>query len=370
VNRSLLTYVRAPARIIFALALTIILGGLAIWTWSEFSVFRSDAETIVSATALTMDDLARNSLNRVDGVLETIVGRVEEKGIDNLDSEAERAALRRLTRPLPDTGVIVLANNDGNIIAAVPALQSPLNVSDREWFRSLKAGGAEPQVDRARDGSPEALFIPVARSIRGPDKAFVGAVQAGIAKSHFANVFQSLDSVFRTLDVKPDEKLAVYRTSDGAAVATFPIADTLLDETVTASPYFSLLANSEGESWMGWTRIGGEMHLVAARRMRAWPLIVSVSLPERTVYSGAWSRLMWRAMITMVAIAALSMLTLLSGRQARREAALMGELEHRVRNTLTVVATVIERAHETSPSTNSWHRFVAASGRWQTPRIC
>jgi hypothetical protein len=48
----------------------------------------------------------------------------------------------------------------------------------------------------------------------------------------------------------------------------------------------------------------------------------------------------------------------------------MGELEHRVRNTLTVVATVIERAHETSPSTNSWHRFVAASGRWQTPRIC
>jgi len=183
VNRSLLTYVRAPARIIFALALTIILGGLAIWTWSEFSVFRSDAETIVSATALTMDDLARNSLNRVDGVLETIVGRVEEKGIDNLDSEAERAALRRLTRPLPDTGVIVLANNDGNIIAAVPALQSPLNVSDREWFRSLKAGGAEPQVDRARDGSPEALFFPVARSIRGPDKAFVGAVQAGIAKS-------------------------------------------------------------------------------------------------------------------------------------------------------------------------------------------
>jgi hypothetical protein len=75
---------------IFALALTIILGGLAIWTWSEFSVFRSDAETIVSATALTMDDIARNSLDRVDGVLETVVGRIEEKGIDNINSEAER----------------------------------------------------------------------------------------------------------------------------------------------------------------------------------------------------------------------------------------------------------------------------------------
>jgi hypothetical protein len=80
VSGSLLNYARAPARIIFALAVIIILGGLT-WTWSEFSVFRSDAETIVSATALTMDDIARNSLDRVDGVLETVVGRIEEKGI-------------------------------------------------------------------------------------------------------------------------------------------------------------------------------------------------------------------------------------------------------------------------------------------------
>jgi two-component sensor histidine kinase len=133
-------------------------------------------------------------------------------------------------------------------------------------------------------------------------------------------------------------------------VATFPAAEARLDGTVAGLPYFALLANSEGESWMGWTRIGGKKHLVAARRMRRWPLIVSVSLPERTVYSGAWNRLLWRSMITIVAIAALSMLTLLSGRQARREAALMGELEHRVKNTLTVVATVIERAHDNTQS--------------------
>jgi hypothetical protein len=195
-----------------------------------------------------MDDVARNSLDRVDGVLQTVVGRVEEKGIDNINSEAERAALRRLTKPLPETGMIVLANNDGNIVAAVPSLQSPLNVSDREWFRSLKAGGAEPHDGRARGGTPEALFFPLARSIRGPDKAFVGAVEAGIAMSHFGNIFQSLDSVFRTLDVKPDEKLGVYRTTDGAVEVIFPMTAALLDETVATLPYFSLLANSEGKS--------------------------------------------------------------------------------------------------------------------------
>jgi hypothetical protein len=152
VSGSLLSYVQAPARVIFALALTIILGGLAIWTWSEFSVSRSNAETIVSATAPTMDDIARNSLDRVDGVLESVVGRIEEKGIDNLDSEAEKAALRRLARPLPDAAVILLANNEGDIVAGVPTLRSPLNVSDREWFASLKAGGAEPRRCHRRSG--------------------------------------------------------------------------------------------------------------------------------------------------------------------------------------------------------------------------
>src|SRR5215468_948294 len=44
------------------------------------------------------------------------------------------------------------------------------------------------------------------------------------------------------------------------------------------------------------------------------------------------------------------MLTVLSARQARREAALRGELEHRVKNTLAVVATVIERAREDTKS--------------------
>ena len=97
-------------------------------------------------------------------------------------------------------------------------------------------------------------------------------IQAGIALSHFANIFQNIDSVFRTLDGKSDEKLGIYRTPDGAVVATFPMGDALLDETVAALPYFSLLANSEGKSWMGWTRIGGKNHLVAARRMRGWPL--------------------------------------------------------------------------------------------------
>jgi two-component sensor histidine kinase len=58
-----------------------------------------------------------------------------------------------------------------------------------------------------------------------------------------------------------------------------------------------------------------------------------------------------------MAIAALSLLAVLVNSQAQREAVRVAELEHRVKNTLTVVATVIERARE---DTRSIDQFVSS----------
>src|SRR5215468_3855666 len=107
-----------------------------------------------------------------------------------------------------------------------------------------------------------------------------------------------------------------------------------LGESVAASPYFSLLTNSEGQSWTGWTSGGGERRLVSARSLHGWPLIVSISLPESEVYSVARTRSLWRSLVALITIAALSLLALLAIRQAKREAVIIAELEHRVRTRL------------------------------------
>ena len=151
--RSLLNYVQLPAKTLckfgLALALTIIVAVLALWTWSDFSDVRSDAETIVATTALTMGELTRDSLQAVDGVLESLVARIEEKGVDNLGSEAERENLNRIARRLPVTGAFYVANSTGDIVAAVPSFPSPINVSDRAWFKNLKDEKVGPQVGPA-----------------------------------------------------------------------------------------------------------------------------------------------------------------------------------------------------------------------------
>jgi two-component sensor histidine kinase len=59
---------------------------------------------------------------------------------------------------------------------------------------------------------------------------------------------------------------------------------------------------------------------------------------------------LWRSVVAAITIAALSLIAVLANRQAKREAVLMTELEHRVKNTVAVVAAAIERAREDTKS--------------------
>jgi hypothetical protein len=98
----LLSYVRVPAKALaiigLALASTVIVAGLAVWTWYDFSDVLADAETIDRSTAMTMDGIARSSLQSVDGVLEAVVERIDREGIDNFATESGRENLG----PFPD----------------------------------------------------------------------------------------------------------------------------------------------------------------------------------------------------------------------------------------------------------------------------
>jgi two-component sensor histidine kinase len=334
----------ALSRIGLVLATTAILAGLAVWTWADFADAYGDAQAKTSAAAVAVDELASRSLMAIDVVLETVVARVAEQGLDKLRSEPERERLRRMASRLPETGALFVVDKVGDVIADTASYPFAVNVSDREWFSILRDGKEEVYVGRALKGrSVHSLFFPVARSIRGLDGTFIGAAQVGIAVTYIAHLFRDLDVGFGA-------HLGLYGARDGAVVARYPMTETLLDESVAALPPFSQLTKSQTQSWTGWTRERGQEHFVSARRLKGWPLIVTASLPRHAVYAAAWTRLLWRTGVAAMTITGLFLLTVLAVRQARREALLMGELEHRVKNMLALVAAVIERAREDSAS--------------------
>jgi signal transduction histidine kinase len=331
------------SRVEFVLATIVIVVGLTFWTWADFADARRDAEAKVSNAALAIDEFTSRSLLAIDVVLESVVARLAEDGLDKLGSEPESERLRRIASRLPETGGLFIADDVGTVVFGTMSYPSGANVSDREWFNILQQGKAELYVGGALKGrGVHNLFFPVARSIRRPNRAFIGVAQVGLEATYVANLF-------RGLDVGSGAHLGLYRTRDGAVVARYPMTEALLDETIASLPYFEGFAKSQAQSWIGWSRDRGQEQLVSARRLERWPLIVSASLPKHAVYSGAWSRLLWRSIIAAIAIATFLLLTALALRQARREATALRETQSelaRVARLTTMGEMAASIAHE------------------------
>ena len=336
----------ALSTVVLGLATTAIIAGLVIWTWSDFADARGDGEVRVSAAAAAMSDLARSSLATVDRVMESVVARINEIGLDGLASGSEEVRLRRFANSLPETGALLIFDKTGDAVAAAPlVLPASLHVGDREWFRAVQDETVGIYVGRAlKSQAFHDLVFPIAGSIRGPEGSFMGAVDIQLGMGF-------LEHLFRSLHVGAGAAVGLYRATDGAIAARFPMSEARLDESIATLAYFAELARSDIKSWMGWIMSGSKSQLVSAHHLSNWPLIVSVSLPKNEIFADAWRRLFWRSAFAAVTLAGLLALTALVARQARQEAMLTGELEHRFKNVLSVVDAVIDRASEETQST-------------------
>src|SRR5215510_10516738 len=129
----------ALSRVVLGLASAAIIAGLVIWTWSDFVEARRDGEARVSAATAAMSDLARSSLATIDRIIEAVVARINEIGLDGLASESERVRLSRFANNLPETGALLIFDKAGGAVAAAPlVLRAPLHVGDREWLRAVQ----------------------------------------------------------------------------------------------------------------------------------------------------------------------------------------------------------------------------------------
>jgi two-component sensor histidine kinase len=338
---------RALSRIQLVVATTTIVAALAFWTSTDLAEVEKAAEVQVSDASLAVSELAGRSLLAIDVVLESVAAKLSERRLDNFGSDSDRNYLTQIARRLPETGALFISDKAGNIVAATAAYPLQNNASDREWFTVLQDGKAEFFIGHALKGrGVHNLFFPVARSIRGADGTFMGAVQVGVEVTY-------IESLFRNLNIGHGAHLGLYGTHDGKVVARYPMSEALLGETVTTAPYTRALVQSQTQSWIGWVDSGRD-ELVSARRLNGWPLIASAGLSKGEVYSDAWTRLLWRSVIASLIFGAFLTLNVLILRQSRREAVLIGELEHRVRNMLSVVVALIDRARESTKSSQEF----------------
>ena len=335
------------AKVGLVLANASVLGALAFWTWADFTETRDAAVDKVSAAALVIEEHALRSLLAVDVVLDSVAELVATRGLKSLRSEDGWKELRRIARPLPKTGAVFVVDRAANVVLGTPSHPPPIaDLSDRAWVKAIIGGTEDFYIGRALKGrSVHSLFFPIARSIRSRDGTLLGAAQVGIEASYIVQLFSKLD-------VGPDAHLGLYRTGDGAVVARHPMTEAQLEESVATQPFFLTLANSDASSWTNWIHDRGAGRIVSARRLSGLPLLVTASMPKNQIFADVWRRLLWHTIAAAIVTVALSLLTSLIVRLANKERLLIDELDHRVKNMLTLVSTLIERTREGSGSTD------------------
>lgn len=178
---------------------------------------------------------------------------------------------------------ISLFDQDGNlIVSSEPAPLPPINISDRNYFRSLKNAPPEvtpsPQIELVHSRSHEDQRIVVARSVRTKDGQFLGIVARTIPPS---DIERFLSSTAR------NDRVTLLVSDSSGVIARYP--------TVTVGEYQAQLESSvlrslveTGEQSLG--ALGKRAiddNLISTRRLAHYPVEV-VAATSVSISLASW----------------------------------------------------------------------------------
>lgn len=205
--------------------------------------------------------------------------------------------------------IVQVAITDAKGIAwgssAVKELTKPIDISDREHFKFQVNNTADtlfiskPVVGRASGK----WSVQLTRRFLNKDGTFAGVVVASMDPAHFTNFFDriKLGSDTSVAMIGSD---GVVRSQGGGA-----IPQVALGQDLSGTELFKHLKDNDEETFIAPGSTTQDALVVSARRVRGYPLWVTVSTKEPQVYQSAWSSL-WRNVLIAAILTALMLLAL------------------------------------------------------------
>ncbi|MCJ2047440.1 sensor domain-containing diguanylate cyclase [Methylobacterium sp. J-078] len=240
--------------------------------------------TASSLVTLMARDIARN-VELYDLSLRGIVDGMKEQRVREADPELRHMILFDRAATATNFGLIALLDSAGSpILTSRP--MAPFTAQDREYFQH-----------HLRDPSPDLLIgkpilsrssgrwgLPLSRRLSHPDGGFAGVVVGVIFLDHFAQLFA-------TAGLQAGDAISLL-ARDGTVLLREPGVG--VGTNVAQSPSFLTMRASREGLFDGTAMIGQDQRRFAFAQVGDAPLIVSLSVPLRTIYA-AW----WRKAITL-----------------------------------------------------------------------
>ena len=301
--------------------------------WEEYDNAIEGARSRTQNLALVLEDHARQSLGRVEGVFASAAEllRVSGRALRN-DPERMREELRAL---LPADGLInrisVLDANGVAVLSTDIGEGTGVSRADRDYFISQRARSGPPGLELGAPApSPfdRVRRIPVSYRLTGRNGSFAGVLVAGIEPAYFQKFYDSIDtgtSGFVTTFLR-----------SGWILARSPSDPAVLARRWDESPMFRVeLPKAEVGTVRQVIAADGVERIYSYRALKDYPLVVSVGVSVRDTLKAWYPQIGRDVAVLLVALAAVGAGALLLVRQlARREAAerALGESEARFRS--------------------------------------
>ncbi len=277
---------------VFGFALIgIMLFGAAFRSWHTREDVIASYRHETTNLAIALAAQAARAVQAVDLVMRETQREMSAAGI-NMPQDFRQAMARddlhrflaRHLKNLPQASAIGVVAADGTLInASSPWPVPPLHLRDKAWFARLRddPGVGLLLTHPVRIPHTGATTFFLARRITGPQRAFLGAVVAGIEARYFEHFYQEIT-------LRTGESIGVYGR-DGTLIARYPQGKAAIGTKLSpGSAWYGVVARGGG-SYRSDGGAGGSAQLVSVVPLHDYPLVLTVAIPQATVLA-EWYR--------------------------------------------------------------------------------
>jgi two-component sensor histidine kinase len=357
------------ARLIGFIGLTsllLVVGSVLALAVYEHHRLTAQAERETRTTAFFLADHASRLFEAADFALQQSGRRIEGLSWDEVASRPVWQELRNLVRALPYVSALFLSDSRGELRLLTSTFPPPSsNFADREWFIAQLQPGASDGIHIGHllmgrvSGQP--TFI-LSRRLAEGDGTFRGVVAASADLNYFDRFWSRLESRFAprvSLFRADDLDVLVQQPAVAVGGAFLPAQIAAIGEAIAAS-------TASGTTRIGPDAPDGKSQVLSCERVGTFPLYLSVGISEEFIDAVWRQQVLPYLLFGGAAALALLALTAFAFRQARRDAhgravlahtveertaaltaataelrTLLDELNHRVKNNLQVVTSLL-----------------------------
>ena len=288
----------------------VLVAAITIGTMVVVDQFRERAlhnsERELENTVLLLTRHFDQKLSDLEVPLNDLVAQLHQAGVTSADDFRRRMSTpemhllmkAKVSGPAEIAGINAY-DADGTLIGSSETSVVPaVNIADRAYFKTLKSGPDQQQIELVRSRFTGGVKTVIARKVAGPDGELIGVISRAVAPATFENFFSS---------VMLGENAAISMFHrDGTMLARHPHVDAMIGVNFKSAPLLAkLLAEGGRQTQRVESPVDNQDRLGSAAELSHYPIVV---VATNTVSSALTD---WRAQTRLfIATAVLSALAI------------------------------------------------------------